>query len=210
MQDAGSESLARWMRAMRSALACAELAASELSRESATPRVRQLALSVSQAISDADHLVARLSRRPEVATGGSARVALASVLTLLRARLAPSLEARDILWLCPADRDEGVIGDPVLLRRAGVAMLRAGAALLPEGGTLTLDARAEPEGWRLELGLERRAASEAAELLETAAEVLGAVASRFAAGFACCPTGNGPAITAALSFLARESSCNAC
>ena len=194
---------------MRNALARAELAAGELSRHAATPRIRQLALSVSQAVADADHLVAVLARRPAGAHEEAQRVPLGSILELLRSRLAPSLEARGILWMPLADQSEEAAADPVLAHRAGVALLRATAALLEDGGTLTLDARAEPGGWRLELGLKRCGSSESTDLIVSASESLASVARRFAAGFACFQAGSGPAITAVLSFRAEKRSCNA-
>jgi len=194
---------------MRSALSRAELAASELSRQAATPRLRQLALSVSQAVADADQLVAALARSPSGTRAKRPRVPLGPILELLRSRLAASLEAREIDWMPLADQSEEAAADPVLAHRVGVALLRAASALLEDGGTLTLDARADPEGWRFELGLKRRGPSRSTEFLVAASESLAAVARRFAAGFACSQTGSGLAITAVLSFRSEESSCNA-
>lgn len=168
-------------QSMRSALARAELAASELARDAATPRARRLARAVSGAVADVDLLVSELVL---LLTGNVRRHSLDDlrpVLSALRERFAASLEARDILWPVDGSTPPPVDGNPELARRAGVALLRWGAAALPAGGRLSLAARAEPGGWGLDVRLDPQPTDTEFRLSSPAFEELNAFAIRLGA-----------------------------
>ena len=145
---------------MRTPLARAELAASRLARDAATPAARGLAAGISEAVREVDQEIVRSlqSLRPVDAAEDSFGDC-ADVLPALRTRMAPVLCAHDIAWTqaAKATREANelpVLGDRVGLARAAVVMLRAGIDFVGPGGCFVLEtcrnAEVDALGLRLE------------------------------------------------------------
>jgi len=138
--------LAQQVLSMRTPLARAELAASRLLREGATPLARRLAQGIRDAVAELDGQIARTLRALAPREGGELQEDCRSIASELLERLAPVIEARGV-HCASQDRCPGpVVGDPALLRRAGRALLRGGARLAGRDGSIRLGVQPGPDG----------------------------------------------------------------
>ena len=137
-------------RSLRGALARVELAASQLGRDAATPHARALVRSISLAVAELDRGLAALTAAlvrdalPRRADAAPVSPVLAEVV----ARLAPALAARGLRLDAAFGRDDAVLaGDPHVVRRTALLLLRCAADGLGAGGRLVLSAaRASEDG----------------------------------------------------------------
>jgi signal transduction histidine kinase len=137
---------------MRTPLARIELAASQLVREAATPLARELAAGISEAVRDLDALIARSLGLLLPSAAEARHEPLGPVLEEVQERLHAALLARGVR-LEQGPRP-GVRGDPERARRGALLLLRAGAPLVGEGGTLRLGLVADGVRWGLALELD--------------------------------------------------------
>ena len=124
---------------IRTPLARIELAASRLARDAATPAARDFAIGISQAVREIDDEIgdALGTLRPE--PGATVDVGdCGPILTALRARMIPILQAYEIDWRPVESGDQQIGGDRLAFERAAVVMLRAGIALAGRAGTIHL------------------------------------------------------------------------
>lgn len=153
---------------MRTPLARIELAASQLAREATTPLSHDLASSISEAVRDLDALIGR-ALGLLLPSGSDARhEPLVPVLEEVQQRLGAVLGARGVrLELAP---HLDVRGDADRARRGALLLLRAGAPVVGDGGTLRIGLAADGARWglALELAPGRAAAGDVTPLLEAA------------------------------------------
>ncbi len=124
---------------MRTPLARAELAASRLLREAATPAARELAAGIGEAVAELDDLIGRALAVLLVRGAPAGSADLAGVLAELRQRLGPVLAARGVTWAGAPLESAPVAGPPARVRACCVALLRAAAALAGPGGAFELE-----------------------------------------------------------------------
>lgn len=123
---------------MRAPLARAELAASQLARDAATPGAHELAAGIGEAVAELDELIGR-ALAVLLARGAPQGAAdLAGVVAELRERLGPVLLARGITWAGGPLAKAMVAGPPERVRACCLALLRAAAALAGPGGSFEL------------------------------------------------------------------------
>lgn len=134
----------RLLTEARNALARIELGASQLTREACTPAGSVLSRGISDAVEDLDRLLAR-TLAPLFGARSAPPVArdVRELLPDLVQRLARSLEARG-LALETDPGSHGVPGEPNLVRRAALVLLRAHANVAGTGGRLVLGLRSAP------------------------------------------------------------------
>ncbi|MFQ5417008.1 MAG: hypothetical protein ACE5FL_08190 [Myxococcota bacterium] len=124
---------------LRSPLARVELAVSQLAREANTPVARELVATISAAVAQADRDIDRIIALLVPLSPAPRRCDdLRPVLARLRQRIAPVLEARGTICETRDLDGEPLRGDPVLVERAALALIRAGAALVGAGGRVSL------------------------------------------------------------------------
>lgn len=136
----------------RSLAARIHLAASELEREAATPRVAAIAARLRDATRE---LAAWSASLGVLARRAPARrtARLDTELRALHARIAPVLRARGVRWSAPTGVPASCGLDAGDLRRCLCELVRAGAAATPDGGPVSTDVEIADGTPRLTLAL---------------------------------------------------------
>lgn len=131
---------------IRTPLAQAELAASQLYREASTPNGRALVECIFEAVSDIDGLVERMLRVLVPRTIQCEEVSdLAPVVARLHRRFSPALEACGVRWLGYGSARDVTIGDPERIRSLCTELLHLTLLLCGTGGHFTLTSKQLPE-----------------------------------------------------------------
>lgn len=127
---------------IRTPLAQAELAASQLYREALTPNGRALAERIFEAVSDIDDLVERMLRVLVPRASSAEELAeLAPVVERLHRRFSPALAACGVRWMGHERVQSTSLGDPELVRSLCTELLHLALALCGTGGRFKLTSR---------------------------------------------------------------------
>lgn len=149
---------------MRAPLARVELAASELMRGAATPVARDLSAGIREAVADLDRLISKLLSFWVPPATRDEPVDIANVLHSLHERLSPVMSARGIIFELSISSSSTVLGSADIAHEVGVALLRAGAALVGSGGRLDLMAESGLDRYGIRLTTRPRTSRKSAAL----------------------------------------------
>lgn len=140
---------------MRTPLARVELAASQLDRDGATPRARELARCIREAVIEMDRRIETSLRALLPAAPASVARACGNVLEEVLARVGDVLGARGLRCALRPDPPDPVIGDPDRLRRAALCLLRSAGGVAGSGGTVSIGLEDAPGRYGVSVDISR-------------------------------------------------------